>query len=638
MKPLKRENSSVSAAADISFSFFHHLAAVTILLFAIFVAFWPALHNGFVNWDDNNLILGTAGYRGLSWSHIRWMFSTFYQEVYTPLSWLSYALDYKLWGLEPFGYHLTNLLLHAANVVLFYFLGMRLLPLAMPEIFKREKKRLVISALFAALVFGLHPLRAESVAWASERRDVLSGFFYLLCILFYLESRAEVTGPTLRKYWLTAAITSCAFSLLSKAMAVSLPLVLIILDIYPLRRLTWDPRQWGLPGRLKIVWEKIPFFIPAFIVGSIRCFNRNRQPEVFTTTLRHYGLSSRLCQAFYGLVFYLWKTLYPFHLLPLHEQPPHPDILHWPYIGCVLLIAAISGLIFALRRRWEAGPALWLYYVVTLAPVLGLIQYGVQMVGDRYSYLPCLGWALLAGAGLGKFLSLGKSRAKNGMVLGGLTLIILGLGDLTWKQTHVWHDSITLWSHVLSLEPNSDLAYNNLGGTFLEAGNAAKAVAEYKKAVALNPSNFQALYNLALTMVKIGKQKQAAAEFRQAISIYPNFADFHFQLGTILMEEGEKRDAAMEYRKAIGLDPIPIAPYINLASILFSEKNLVKAAAVYRQALMVNPNLALAHYGLGVIFTDEGRKNDAIVEFERVLAINPQFNLARQRLFELQRR
>jgi len=671
MKPAKRANSPISGPDKRDSALLYHLVCIAILISTTFMTFWPILHNGFVNWDDNYLILGTIRYRGLAWSNIRWMFSTYYMSSYAPLSWLSYALDYKLWGLKPFGYHLTDLLLHTANVVLFYFLGLRLLLLAMPEVFKAEKKKLAVSALFAALFFGLHPLRVESVAWASERRDVLCGFFYLLAILSYLHLQADEAVQKHRARWLGATLTLYTLALLSKAMAVSLPLALIILDIYPLRLLTWDPREWLVSRRLKLLWEKLPFFVLALAAGIITCTGKNPVPSGVMVPLRHYGLSSRLAQACYGLVFYLWKTVFPLHLFPLHEKPPHLDVLHWPYIGCVFLTAAISGLVIFLRRRWDAGPALWLFYVVTLAPVLGLIQYGVQMVGDRYSYLPCLGLALLIGAGVGKFLNLNKGRAKNGMVLGGLTLIIFGLSRLTWEQTHVWHDSTTLWSYILSLEPNSDFAHDNLGDVFFKEGNITGAITEYKKALAFNPDNLDALYSLGSALIEIGKPEQAAVKFRRAIGIYPDFAGFYYALGAILTMEENRRGAEAEYKKAIGIDPHFISAYIKLADSFISEGNLKEAVAVYRQALKanpksttiylnlastliregkikesvevyrqalkVNPNFAPAYYSLGIVFASERRNNDAILEFKRVLAIDPRFDLARQRLIELQR-
>ena len=311
-------------------------------------------------------------------------------------------------------------------------------------------------------------------------------------------------------------------------------------------------------------------------------------------------------------------------------------MLHWPYIGCVLLAAAISGLIFALRRRWEAGPALWLYYVVTLAPVLGLIQYGVQMVGDRYSYLSCLGWALLAGAGFGKFLSWSKSRVKNGMALSSLTLIILSLGGLTWKQTQVWHDSIRLWNQVISVEPNNDVAYGNLCMVFLKTNNFPEAMTDCKKALALNPRDPNALLNLGLVLIKIGKLKQAVAEFQRGIRIDPDFDDFHYELGKILAAEGQKGGAETKPGDKVLLDraltqyheispsgPIYVKALVNAANILLKENKFAECARVSEQAISIDPKTVPAYLNWGNALILQGKIDAGIGKYREALRIDP---------------
>ena len=220
-------------------------------------AFFPALENGFVDWDDEKTLLDNPNYRGLGWDQLRWMFTTFYMGHYQPLSWMTFGLDYLLWGIDPFGYHLTNLLLHTANAVLFYFLTLRLLSLparAVPGEFALQ-----VAAGFAALVFALHPLRVESVAWVTERRDVLSAFFLLWTILCYLRATAGAEGDSARWRWLSAAVIVYGLSLLSKAGGITLPVVLLVLDVYPLRRLGVEAGKWFGPAARQVWWEKVPF-------------------------------------------------------------------------------------------------------------------------------------------------------------------------------------------------------------------------------------------------------------------------------------------------------------------------------------------------------------------------------------------
>src|SRR6058998_1202656 len=273
-------------------------------------AFLPTLQNQFVNLDDNDNFLDNPHYRGLAWTHLRWMWTT-HLGHYIPLTWMTLGLDYLLWGMNPVGYHLTSLLLHAANAVVFFFVVRRLLTRALPGLSERGHA-LAVSAGVAALVFAIHPLRMESVAWATERRDVLSGLFYLVTILMYL--RACERGARGRgSYWLSVAVFVCA--LLSKSMVVNLPVVLLILDVYPLRRLGGAVGWWSEPAR-RVYVEKIPFVLLAAAASAIALM---AQSSVHApASLAQLSVPGRLAVSAYGLSFYLWKTVAPFSLSPLY--------------------------------------------------------------------------------------------------------------------------------------------------------------------------------------------------------------------------------------------------------------------------------------------------------------------------------
>src|SRR5438132_1663694 len=367
------------------------LAPLLVALFTL-TAFLPTLQNQFV-WDDDKNFLDNPRYRGLGWAHLRWMFTAFHQGHYIPLTWVTFGMDHLLWGMKPVGYHLTNLLLHAANAVLFFSLVRRILTLALPSAAERDHA-LAVSAGFAALVFAIHPLRVESVAWVTERRDVLSGLFYLLTILEYLRAcEPEKRGHWW--YWLSVVTFVCA--LLSKSMAASLPVVLLILDVYPLRRLGGAIGWWSEPAR-RVYVEKIPFVLLAAAASAI-AFMAQFSAQT-AASLAQLSVLGRLAVSAYGLSFYLGKLVVPVNLSPLYELPPtvHPGAL--PFILSYGLVLAITALVLVLRRRVPGLLATWLAYIVVLLPVLGIFQIGLQIAADRYTYLAGLGWAILAGAGL----------------------------------------------------------------------------------------------------------------------------------------------------------------------------------------------------------------------------------------------
>src|SRR4029077_18998051 len=372
---------------------------VAVVTFAIFV---PALRNEFVRWDDFDLLGQNPHYRGLGWSELGWMFTTFHTGHYQPLSWITFAVDYLIWGMEPLGYHLTNLVLHAANAALFYFLSLRLLSLALSIHYPSADLRLKTAAGFAAFFFAIHPLRVESVAWATERRDVLSGLFFLATILCYLQAMTYSNDPSHHARWRNKALIVYGLSLLSKASGVTLPVVLLVLDVYPLRRLGGGPGMWLGPLARRVWWEKVPFFLLAAGAAVIAPLAQSESgASGALADLRVHGVAARLAQSLYGLAFYLWKTILPTDLSPLYEVPRNLDPFAWPFFWPFLLsgaiVVALTIGLFVLRRRWPAGLASWICYVAILAPVLGFVQNGAQMVADRYSYLSCLAWAILLG-------------------------------------------------------------------------------------------------------------------------------------------------------------------------------------------------------------------------------------------------
>jgi len=477
-----------------------------------FTAFLPALHDQFVDWDDDKNFLDNPHYRGLAWAHLRWMWTT-HRGHYIPLTWMTLGLDHLLWGMNPFGYHLTSLLLHAANAVVFFFVARRLLTRAVPSPAERGHA-LAVAAGFAALVFAIHPLRVESVAWVTERRDVLSGLFYLLTILVYL--RACERGERGRGwYWLSVAVFACA--LLSKSMVVNLPIVLLILDVYPLRRLGGSI-GWSSKEARRVYVEKTPFVLLAAAASAIAVMAQFSISAA--VSLARLSAPGRLAVSAYGLSFYLWKMVVPVNLSPLYELPPTVNPWAPPFIVSYGVVVAITALVLALCRRVPGLPAAWLAYVVVLLPVLGIFQSGPQIAADRYTYLAGLGWAILAGAGL---LSCWRSsrRSKTGTpttwLLASLALcVVVGLGVLNWNQVQVWHDSEKLWSHAAAIDPRSPVGQYSWGLALAQQGKLTEAIEHYTTALRIKPDYAEAHTSWGLALIHQGKLAEAFEHLRQA--------------------------------------------------------------------------------------------------------------------------
>src|SRR5438876_4968226 len=514
-------------------------------------AFLPTLQNQFVNLDDNDNFLDNPHYRGLAWTHLRWMWTT-HLGHYIPLTWMTLGLDYLLWGMNPFGYHLTSLLLHAANAVVFFFVVRRILTRALPSPSERGHA-LAVAAGFAALVFAIHPLRVESVAWVTERRDVLSGLFYLVAILLYL--RACERGARGRGwYWLSVAVFVGA--LLSKSMVVNLPVVLVILDVYPLRRLGGSIGWRSEPAR-RVYVEKIPFVLLAAAASAIAVMAQSSVHAV--ASLAQLSVPGRVAISTYGLSFYLWKMVVPVNLSPVYELRPPVNPWATPFLLSYGVVLALTAIALALRRRVPGLPAAWVAYIVVLLPVLGIFQSGPQIAADRYTYLAGLGWAILAGAGL---LSCWRSsrRSKTGTpatwLLASLALcVVVGLGVLNWNQVQVWHDSETLWTHALSIDPQSPIAHNDWGTALARQGRLAKASEHYRQALEIRPDYAPAHNNLGAALAQQGRLAEAIEHFRQALRLEPNFAAAHYNLGMALARQGSVAEASAHYRQAVRTKP-----------------------------------------------------------------------------------
>ncbi|HTM09556.1 MAG TPA: tetratricopeptide repeat protein [Verrucomicrobiae bacterium] len=556
------------------------LAALTVL------AFLPVLQNGFVDWDDSAVLLANPNYRGLGWTQLGWMFTTFYMSLYRPLAWLTLGFDYRLWGMNAAGYHATSLSFHAANAVLVYAIAGQLYRLARRQDSTGETTRLQLAAASAALFFSLHPLTVEPIAWASARSDPVAAFFIFVSTLCYLRA-AENAAP---RQWLLASWAAYSLSLFSKATGVTFPIVLLALDFYPLRRLDGASGKW-FGGAARPVWlEKVPFFALGLAAALISILSKEQGAAIYD-----YRLWTNLPQAAYAILFYFRKTVAPYHLSPIYPVPSAVEFWRWPVVACAIIVFGVTAALLVERKRWPAALASWTSFVAILLPVSGLIKYGPQLVADRYAYVP----TAVCAVGLGALLLVARKTLPRRSVLVSAfaTAILFVFATLTWRQTHIWRDSESLFRRAIAVAPRSVVAHHNLGAVLAAEGRLDEAIEQYRLAL--------------------------------AVRAYP---EAHFEWANALIRQGKTDEAEHQYREALKMDPSFAEGRNNLGLILASRGKIDEAIAEYREALKVKPDFALAHVNLGDALLQEGKTDEAIAHFNKALELDPNLASARQSL------
>jgi Tfp pilus assembly protein PilF len=547
------------------------LAISVVLAVAVVAAYVPALHGQFLAWDDNVYVVENPHVRGLSWENVRWAFTTTHTGNWIPLTWLSHMIDGELYGLEPFGHHVTALILHVANTVLVFL------------VFRALTGAVWRSAAVAAL-FGLHPLHVESVAWVSERKDLLSAFFWLLTLAAYVRYARRPSGA---RY----ALVAVAFvsGLLAKPMAVILPVVLLLLDYWPLRRLSW-----------RAVGEKVPLLLVALAcsTGALMA----QRSEGGTRALAQIPFADRVTNALVSYVRYLAHTVWPVRLSPWYLHPTLDGLPLAPVvvIGATLLLIAITAL--AVATRWQRPFLLvgWAWYVITLLPVIGVVQVGSQGMADRYTYVPLLGifLAVVWELGAAPWWSAPVARRVGAAVALG---VLATFAVLTARQTRVWHDSMTFWTETLARTPRAAIAYYALAARYAAAGRVEAAIAAHQRALKLRP----------------------------------DYVNAHREVAILLARRGRLAAAAAHYRKALANGDQPAEDQNNVGNILLNQGYLAPARRHFERALALRPDFAEAHSNLGVVLAEEGKPREAETEFRAALRVQPQFAPARRNLAAL---
>jgi hypothetical protein len=561
----------------------------------------PAVNNQFVDWDDLENFTTNTNYRGLGWTQLRWMWTTFLLGHYVPLTWMTLGLDYLVWGVNPAGYHLTNVLLHAVNAALFYLVAVRLLGVR-GAMAGNERLPSSLSAAFAALVFAVHPLRVESVAWVTERRDVLSGVWFVATLLLYLGA-VDASGPR-RRWLLWASVGAYVLALAAKSTVMTLPFVLILLDVYPLRRLSGAPRTWFRPA-LRPVWlEKLPYLLLAVAGATMAHY-----AHVHAGSSPDTPWSSRIIVIFHSLWFYVAKTLVPIRLSPRYEAPLPFDLLEPRFLVAIIGVVSLSGLVLLMRARWPVGLALWVYYGLVLAPVSGITPLATILTADRYSYLVCLGWSLAVGLACSTVLETarrGTLRRPLAGLAGGLILAWLAaLGTLTWRQSHVWHDSEHLWKHAVAATPECTVCRVNLGNWFQQHGQLEAARKEFETVLALRPDRVAIHANLAWTLTRLGLFTEAAEHYRVVLAHQPEALPVRSNLAIALQAAGQPGEAA----------------HVLYGALEIGRPEAV--AAFFREAASARPGEAVLRLGLVQAYLALGRPDLARPEYEILATLDP---------------
>ena len=588
------------------------LAAIVGLL--ALVVFAPALGNGFVDWDDVANFVDNPHYRGLGPAQLRWMATATLTGHWIPVTWLTLGLDYVLWGMDPFGYHLTNVLLHALGAALFCLLARQLLERAAPHL---GPGALRAGAAVAALFFALHPLRAESVAWITERRDVLAGVLVFATILAYV--RATGARGRVRVLWHVAALAAYALALGAKAIVLTLPAVLLVLDVYPLRRL----RVSGAHSRG--VWlEKIPYALLAAGAGAAALWALHDAQGL--TSVHHHPLGMRLALALYGFAFYLRTTLVPAGLSPLYELPAEVSLLDPPFLVSAVAVTAITALVWTLRRRWPAGLAAWAVYCVVLLPVSIRVHAGHQLVTDRYSYLACLGWALVLG-GAAATLAGGAVRvaspAVSRLALAAIGLWVLGLAASTVQQVQVWRDPETLWRHALEVDRDCAGCHNHLGAALGRRGDLDGAIASFERGLALRPGHGALTLNLVDALMLAARWPQAVARLEPALARFPGDNELRGRLAAALVNDGRRDAAAAQVSRMVQVRPTSPDALLNLGLTLVLLERPGEAVSYLEDVVRATPLRADAHFWLARAYLAAGNPAGARAAIEALRRLDP---------------
>ena len=671
-----------------SHSLFVGVAVCVALAIVVWISFGGAVHNSFVNFDDGDYVYENPQVTsGITLQGIQWAFTHVHAANWHPLTTISHMLDCQFYGLQPWGHHLTNVLLHAAAAVLLFLAMLKLTgpkhATTLPSSAVIDRRYEIWPCAFVAALFAVHPLRVESVAWVSERKDVLSGVFFMLTLLAY--ARYVRSERFLIGRYLTV-IVLFTLGLMCKPTLVTLPFVLLLLDYWPLGRWpsakgeeqirlvrsTSQHRQSGsdLNDSTSIRWSVVSSLliekIPLFLLSAASCLVTIFAQQKALDTDLNLTVSERVGNAIISYVTYLGQLVYPAKLAVFY---PYRHLEPFGIALGLILLVAISVAFFIWRRKYPFLLIGWLWYLGFLIPTIGLVQVGLQPRADRYTYLPQIGlyivivWSFTAVA----MHWVGPWKRAVVTVIGLFTICTLTLSSRA--QTLYWRTSQSLWEHAIQNTSGNYIAYNNLGtvllrqklpdaalvqfrkaleikpdfeNAYVSAGSALmlmgqidQAIEYYKKALELRPNSAEDWSNLATAQLKRGEPEEVIADYKKAVALKPDSAELQYNLGRALADNREWNDAIGYYRAAIRIQPNEARFHNNLGVALIKVGKADEALQELREALRVNPNYPEAHYNFGSVLLYLGRKDEAAAQFEDALRLKPDYSLAKEQLQQL---
>jgi Flp pilus assembly protein TadD len=579
------------------------------------VVYWQVLENDFVDFDDTIYITSNRRVQaGVTTDSITWAFTQRDISYWQPLTWLSLMADYEIHGLSPGGFHSTNLLLHAIGTVLLFLALNRMTGSLWPS-------------GFVASLFALHPLNVESVAWAVERKNVLSTFFWMLTLLTY---GRYAERSNLRSYLLV--LLCFTLGLMAKPTLVTLPCVLLLLDYWPLGRfhLQQSRRDFATPPPVviqpsshripvsRLVLEKIPLFFLSAVSIFLCLWSAQRPGFIINIEMR--PISFRIANALVSYVSYISKMIWPNKLAVFY---PYPESVPWPQLAAAgSIIVLLSWVALRLARLRPYICVGWFWYLGTLIPALGLVQAGLwPAMADRFVYVPLIGLFIIITWGVTDLLAQSRYRLAIMSVAAGIVLSALAIR--TWIQLHHWKNSEALFEHTLKVTSRNFLAHNNLGAVLYERGKTEKAIYHYTKALKFKPNYWSAHNNLALVLAEQGKLKEAFDHYQEALKIKPHDAVIQNNFGTFLAQQGKLDQAIAHFSRALELRPGFAEVYGNLGNVFEQQGKMDKAIAHYYKALEIKPNHAEAHNNLGVLLAKQGKLKEATRHYSEALRLNP---------------
>jgi protein O-mannosyl-transferase len=603
--------------------------SVALITFAIYV---PALQNDFIdNWDDNIYVTENAHIRSIDLKLLQWAFLGFFQGNWHPLTVISHAADYAVWGLNPFGHHLTNIVLHAANTFLVIILLINLLEALQRSAIKKStlwafltERTMFITAGTTGLLFGLHPVHVESVAWIAERKDLLCALFFLLSIITYTTYvqtlRDQSTQKKALPYFLNRhyvlTVVFFILALLSKPMAVTLPVVLLILDWYPFNRMQ------SVKTFQSALIEKIPFITLSLISSILAILAQGAQGALMP--LESVPLSTRILVGAKALVMYLWKMVWPLNLIPLYSySPKRVSLGSMEYFSAIVLVVACTAASVSLVKKQKLWLAVWGYYVVTLLPVLGIVQVGSQLMADRYTYLPSLGPLLTMGlfaALIAEKVHTIKQRRPIAAVFSVVVAlsVLVSLSYLTVKQIVVWKNSITLWSCVIDKQPYPVLfPFKKRVESFHKKGQWSEEIQDYDAIISLDPSDGEAYYNRGVVFHKMGQLDRAKKDYDTAIAKQPFSPEAYNNRGVVYITLGLFDKAIEDLNHSIAINPQRADVHNSRGFAYLSIHQYEKALKDFNTAVNVDSNYVMAYLNRGKLYLRTGQTGLARADFKK---------------------